>query len=275
MLCRMSGRGLLLALAFGLAAFAPLGSQGGATASSAVPQSLLLEPIGAFTSPTFVASPPGDQQRLLVVQQGGEIKLVLNGVLQATPFLNAMSWITFGGERGLYSMAFAPDYDTSRRFYIYFTNLQGNIEVDEVLRDASDPNVADPSTRRQVIVVPHPSQSNHNGGQLQFGPDGMLYMATGDGGGGGDPFRTGQNLLDNRGKLIRIDPRQDGANPYRVPANNPFVGQQGANPEIWSYGLRNPWRFSFDRLTGDLNDRRRRPEPVGGDRLPAGRPRLG
>ncbi len=128
----------------------------------------------------------------------------------------------------------------------------GAITVDEVLRDAVNPNIADPSTRRDVIVIPHPGQSNHNGGQLQFGPDGMLYMGTGDGGGGGDPFRTGQNLSDRRGKILRIDPRENEAQdlPYTIPANNPFTNRDAAYGEIWSYGVRNPWRFSFDRLTG-------------------------
>jgi glucose/arabinose dehydrogenase len=241
----------LLALALGIAACLPLAGQS-MPAPSGVPQQLFLDPVGSFQYPVYATSPPGDQQRLMVVQQDGFIKLVLNGG-QPTTFLDAHTWISFGGERGLFSMAFAPDYATSRRFYIYYTDLNGNIRVDEVLRDANDPNVADPSTRRQVIGVPHPSQSNHNGGQLQTGPDGLLYMATGDGGGGGDPFRSGQNLQDNRGKLLRIDPREtaDG-DPYGVPPNNPFVGRSGANGEIWSFGLRNPWRFSFDRLTGDL-----------------------
>ena len=132
---------------------------------------------------------------------------MIGGVIQATPFLNASSWISSGGERGLLSMAFPPDYDTSGLLYIEYTDLSGNVRVDELQRDANDPNVADPSTRRQVIVIPHPSQANHNGGQLQFGPDGLLYVGIGDGGGAGDPFRTGQNLLDDRGKLLRIDPR--------------------------------------------------------------------
>ncbi len=246
----------MLALALGIAAFLPLAGQSTTVPSGPPPFPLYLDPVGApgdFDYPVYATSPPGDQQRLMVVQQNGYIKLVLNGGVQPTPFLDAHTWIDFGGERGLFSVAFAPDYATSRRFYIYYTDPNGNIRVDEVLRDASDPNVADPTTRRQVITVPHPGQSNHNGGQLQTGPDGMLYMATGDGGGGGDPFRSGQNLLDNRGKMLRIDPREtDDGHPYAVPPNNPFVGRDGANWEIWSYGLRNPWRFSFDRLTGDL-----------------------
>jgi glucose/arabinose dehydrogenase len=247
----MTKRALILALAVGAAAFAPLAGQSAKVTMNA-PQFLFLDPVGAFQYPTHVTSPPGDQHRLLVVEHGGVIKLVLDGVVQATPFLDAHTWVSSGGDKGLLSMAFAPDYDTSLRFYVFYTDLNGNVRIDEVLRDANDPNVADPSTRRQVIVIPHPTVDNHYGGQLQFGPDGMLYLSVGDGGCCGDPFRTAQILSSDLGKVLRIDPRQDGANPYRIPPNNPFVGRQGANPEIWSFGLRNPWRFSFDRLTGDL-----------------------
>ena len=158
--------------------------------------------------------------------------------------------MTSGGERGLLSMAFAPDYAASGIFYVYYTRSQdGAIQVDEFHRDAANPDIGDPATVRHVLTVPHPGESNHNGGQLQFGPDGMLYLGTGDGGGGGDPFRAAMNLQDLRGKILRIDPREQNGQPYSVPANNPFVGHAGAWPEIWSYGLRNPWRFSFDRMT--------------------------
>ncbi len=242
----------MLALVVGLAVIAPIQ---GASGRVAEPDALLLSPVGAFQQPTYVASPPGDQDRLFVVQQGGVIRLVLDGVVQATPFLDVTNRVAAGGERGLFSIAFPPDYGTSGLFYIdYTTNDPANfgaMTVDEF--HASDPNVADPLSRRNVITVPHPNQGNHNGGQLQFGPDGLLYIGTGDGGGGGDPFHSAQNLQDRRGKILRIDPRQDGGNPYRIPPNNPFVGRQNAYPEIWSYGLRNPWRFSFDRLTGDLS----------------------
>jgi hypothetical protein len=246
-------RGLLLALVLAVAVVALLGRADGT--SQAAPQALLLDPVGTFDQPTYPSSPPGDTQRLFVVQKQGQIKLVLNGVIQATPFLDATSWVrSTGQEQGLFSIAFPPDYATSGRFYIDYTAAStGAMTVDEVQRDPTNPNLADPNTRRNVITVPHPSFTNHNGGQLQFGPDGMLYVGTGDGGGFGDPFGSSQNLGDLRGKLLRIDPRQDGGNPYRVPPNNPFVGLQGAHPEIWSYGLRNPWRFSFDRITGDLN----------------------
>jgi glucose/arabinose dehydrogenase len=243
----------LLALVLGLAAFAPF--RGGGGEPLAAQQMLSLQPIGAFQYPTFATAPPGDQDRLLVVQKTGKIILVLDGVVQPTPFLDATSWITTAGaEQGLLSMAFPPDYATSGRFYIDYTAANtGAMTVDEVQRDASNPNVANPSTRRQVIAIPHPAATNHNSGQLEFGPDDMLYVGTGDGSEAGDPSFNAQNLQDLRGKLLRIDPRANGPNPYRVPPNNPFVSQTNADPEIWSYGLRNPWRFSFDRVTGDLN----------------------
>jgi hypothetical protein len=245
-------RGALLALVCGLGLLVLTGGSEPASARAA-PQFLILDPVGAFSYPVDVAAPPGDQDRLFVVQHGGIIKLVLDGVVQATPFLDASSWVTFGGDQGLLSMAFAPDYATSGRFYIDYTPAGTNaVAVDEVQRDAANPNVADPGTRRNVISMPHPSITNHYGGQLQFGPDDMLYISTGDGGCCGDPFRSAQDLHDLRGKLLRIDPRQDGASPYRVPPNNPFVGRANAYPEIWSYGLRNPWRWSFDRTTGAL-----------------------
>src|SRR5215475_3179265 len=234
-------RGGLVAVALGLALLAIVGNGG---AKNAAPDLLLLEPIGIFPSPTFVTAPPGDPTRLFVVQQTGEIKLVKAGV--TTTFMTVPGVQYDGAEEGLLSMAFPPDYATSGLFYVYYTRTgDGAIQVDEF--HASDPDHGDAATQRHVITVPHPSQANHNGGQLEFGPDGMLYMGTGDGGGGGDPFRTGQNLQDLRGKILRIDPRQDGAQPYTVPSNNPFVDQAPWKPEIWAYGVRNPWRFSFDR----------------------------
>ena len=237
-----------MALALGLLLLAVVGNSG---AKTTAPDLLLLDPIGTFDHPTFVTSPPGDESRLFVVRQPGQIMLVKS--TGTTTFMTVPNVFYDGGERGLLSLAFPPDYATSGLFYVYYTHSpDGNIQVDEFHRDASNPDLGDPSTRRAVITVPHPSQSNHNGGQLEFGPDGMLYMGTGDGGGGGDPFRTGQNLQDLRGKILRIDPRQNGGEPYAVPANNPFVGQAPWKPEIWAYGVRNPWRFSFDRVTGDF-----------------------
>jgi glucose/arabinose dehydrogenase len=248
---RSQGPGLVVALALATLAF--VGGAGGS--AQAVPQSLLLNPVGAFSYPTYVTSPPGDEHRLFVVQKEGLIELVLNGVVQSTPFLDATSWVSSSAdEEGLLSMAFAPDYAVSGRFYIAYSAAGTDaITVDELQRDGANPDIADPDTRRNVLTIPHPTYNNHFGGQLQFGPDGMLYISTGDGGCCGDPDLAAQNLDDLRGKILRIDPRLDGVQPYRVPPNNPLVGVPDTKPEIWSYGFRNPWRFSFDRVTGDLS----------------------
>src|SRR5215468_3214190 len=233
----------LAALGLGLALLAIVGNGG---AKTAAPDLLLLSPVGAFNHPTFVTSPPGDDTRLFVVQQLGQIMLVKSS--GTTTFMTVPGVLYDGQERGLFSVAFPQDYATSGLFYVYYTRTgDGAIQVDEFHRDASNPDIGDPSTQRHVITVLHPINANHNGGQLEFGPDGMLYMGTGDGGAGGDPDRTGQDLRELRGKILRIDPRQNGAQPYTVPSNNPFVDQAPWKPEIWAYGVRNPWRFSFDR----------------------------
>jgi hypothetical protein len=204
--------------------------------------------VGTFSSPTYLTSPPGDAERLFVVEQGGRIRVVRSGAVLPTAFLDLTSLVLSGGERGLLSMAFAPDYASSGRFYVYYTARapSGQLVVAEYRR-TTNPDVADPASARPVLTIPHPV-SNHNGGPLQLGPDGLLYIGTGDGGGGGDPDGNGQNLETLLGKILRINPV--GA-PYAIPSDNPFVGQAGRD-EIWSYGLRNPWRFSFDRQTGDL-----------------------
>jgi glucose/arabinose dehydrogenase len=208
--------------------------------------------IGSFISPVYVSSPPGDRRRLFVVEQPGRIRIVKDGAALATPFLDIRSLVAFGDERGLLSVAFPADYATSGRFYVYYTarSPSGAVTIAEY-RNAPGADVADPASRRAVLSIAHP-RGNHNGGQLQFGPDGYLYAGTGDGGGSGDPDGAGQRLDTLLGKLLRIDPRAGGGAAYTVPADNPFVGRAGARPEIWSYGLRNPWRFSFDRQTGDL-----------------------
>ena len=205
--------------------------------------------VGTFSAPTYLTSPPGDVERLFVVEQAGPIRVVRNGVTLPTPFLDLTSLVLPGGERGLLSMAFAPDYASTGRFYVYYTALvpEGQLRIEEFRRSA-DPDLADPGSRRAILTIDHPL-GNHNGGQLQFGPDGYLYIGTGDGGGAGDPGGNAQNLGTLLGKILRINPV--GA-PYGIPPDNPFVGVPGARGEIWSYGLRNPWRFSFDRQTGDL-----------------------
>jgi glucose/arabinose dehydrogenase len=204
---------------------------------------------GALSSPVYLTAPPGDTSRLFVVEQGGTIRIILHDTLLATPFLDVSADITSGGERGLLSMAFHPQYANNGRFYVYFTNPNGDIRIVRYLVSA-DSNVADSTSGDTVIAVPHPVNDNHNGGQLQFGPDGKLYAGLGDGGSGGDPDGNGQNKHALLGKLLRLD--VDGASGYTIPANNPFVGDTSAAPEIWAWGLRNPWRYTFDRQSGDL-----------------------
>jgi glucose/arabinose dehydrogenase len=203
--------------------------------------------VGRFDSPLYVTAPPGDTRRLFVVEQTARIRVVVGGKRRARPFLDLSRDITAGGEQGLLSMAFAPDYASSGRFYVDFTDRDGNTRVQEFRRSSGDPNRADPGSRRQVLFVRQP-YPNHNGGLLLFGPDGYLYVGMGDGGSEGDPHNNAQNLESLLGKLLRIDPRP-GAK--RAPSSNPFVGRPGLD-EIYAYGLRNPWRFSFDSKTGAL-----------------------
>jgi glucose/arabinose dehydrogenase len=203
--------------------------------------------LGNFDAPTFIASPPGDSRRF-VVQRSGTI-VVLHGRKKLDqPFLDISSNVSTDGEEGLLSMAFPPDYKRSGIFYVYYTDKQGFLQIDQYRR-SSDPDRADQSSRRSVIRVPH-FRVNHKGGQLEFGPDGMLYAGFGDGGAGGDPDENAQNLSRILGKLIRIDPRPNGG--YDIPSSNPFAKRSGARGEIYAYGLRNPWRFSFDRTGGSL-----------------------
>jgi len=208
----------------------------------------LLPVTSALSSPVFVTSPPGDTLRLFVVQQGGLVRVIRRDTLLATPFLDLTGKIASGGERGLLSIAFHPQYAANGRFYVYFTATNGDIRIVRYLVSA-DSNVADSLSADTVLAVPHPGQANHNGGQLQFGPDGKLYAGLGDGGGGGDPAGNGQNKHALLGKLLRLD--VDGSG-YTSPPDNPFFSDTSGAPEIWAYGLRNPWRFSFDLLTGDL-----------------------
>ena len=202
--------------------------------------------VGMFASPTYVTAPPGDRTRLFVVEQGGTIRVVQRGRKRDRPYLDITDRVEPGGERGLFSMAFAPDYRASRRFYVYYTDNGGDIKVVEF---KGRRNRARSASARTVLTQEHSTYENHNGGQLQFGPDGLLYIGLGDGGGGGDPFEAGQDLGSYLGKILRIDPT---GRPFKVPRSNPFVGRDGAKGAVYSYGLRNPWRFSFDRRTDDL-----------------------
>jgi Ca2+-binding RTX toxin-like protein len=204
---------------------------------------------GIYENPVYVTSSPSDPDRLFVVEQAGTIKLTTPAGTSTFADLTDQV-LDDASERGLLSMAFAPDFASSGLFYVYYTREpDGYIQVAEMHASG---NAADPGSLRPVISIPHSDNANHNGGQLQFGPDGYLYFATGDGGGGDDPNDNAQNLEVRLGKLLRIDPRRTGSAAYATPASNPFVGVPRAKPEIWSYGLRNPYRFSFDRLTGAL-----------------------
>ncbi len=209
----------------------------------------LREVANGLSAPLFLTSPPGDQTHAFVVEQGGRIRIIRNDALVPTPFLDISDRISSGGERGLLGLAFHPQYATNGRFVVYYTNPSGDIRIASY-KVSANPEVADPASEQILLAVPHPNFSNHNGGMVAFGPDGHLYAGIGDGGSGGDPNGNGQNRNTLLGKLVRLD--VSAAGQASIPADNPFVGQSGIRPEIWSYGLRNPWRFSFDRVTGDL-----------------------
>jgi glucose/arabinose dehydrogenase len=228
------------------------GSTGGSatTDGGQAARGVRLQRIGTFRDPLYVTAPPGDRRRVFVVEQSGRIFVLVGGKRVRRPFLDVSGQIVAGGEQGLLSMAFAPDYRRSGRFYVDYTDRNGDTRVVEYRRSGRSPNVASRSTRRVVLGVDQP-YPNHNGGLVLFGPDGYLYIGMGDGGSAGDPEDRAQNLNSLLGKLLRIDPRRRGSAAYRSPASNPFVGRGGRN-EIYAYGLRNPWRFSFDRRNGDL-----------------------
>jgi len=210
------------------------------------PVGLVLSQVAAnLDNPTFLTAPPGDA-RLFVVERPGRIRIVENGNTLSQPFLDISGRVFTGGEGGLLSMAFDPNYARNGYFYIYYTDPQQNIVI-ERFGTGSNANLADPTSNLVILRIAHPGFSNHFGGQVAFGPDGNLYLGTGDGGGAGDPNGNGQNLNSLLGKLLRIDVRAaSAAQPYAIPAGNPYANQAGRRPEIWAAGLRNPWRFSFD-----------------------------
>ncbi|MCO5315315.1 MAG: PQQ-dependent sugar dehydrogenase [Solirubrobacterales bacterium] len=202
--------------------------------------------LGRFDSPVEIKAAPGYPQLMFVVEQPGRVMLLRRGRKLNQPFLDLRGRVSDGGERGLLSIAFPPDYRRSGRFYVYFTDHLGNIRVVEYRRRSAVR--ARPGSARSVITIRHRENDNHNGGQLQFlGHD--LYFGTGDGGGGGDPDGHAQNRNSLLGKLIRIDPRRRGGRPYTVPRSNPLVGRPGRD-QIFAWGLRNPFRWSFDRSAG-------------------------
>ena len=220
------------------------------TPSATASRGARLRSIGRFESPVYVTSPPADRRRVFVVEQAGRIMVVGGG--RKRTFLDIRGQVTSGSEQGLLSVAFAPDYADSGRFYVYFTDNAGDQRVVEYRRSSA--NRADAGSARVVLRMAD-DEGNHNGGLLLFGPDRHLYIGTGDGGGAGDQHGArgnAQNLDSLLGKILRIDPAQSGGSAYTVPNDNPFASRGGARGEIYSYGLRNPWRFSFDRRTGDL-----------------------
>lgn len=197
--------------------------------------------------PVFLTGAPGTTN-LFIVEQGGTIMLFRpgrtgGGSVSPTPFLNISDRVSVGAERGLLGLAFHPGYATNGRLIVHYTDVNGNTVVSEYKRSARNPNTADRTER--IILQQQQPFPNHNGGMITFGPDGFLYIGLGDGGSGGDPFNNGQNLGTLLGKILRID--VDSTQPYAIPATNPFVSTPGARAEIFAYGLRNPWRFSFDR----------------------------
>jgi glucose/arabinose dehydrogenase len=215
--------------------------------------STALASVGTFERPVFVTAPTHDD-RIFVVEQTGVVRVIGNGEVLSEPFLDLREQVTASGESGLLSIAFAPDYAESGLVYAFYNTrfgAYGDIRIAEFRRDATDPNAVDPSSERALLTIPKPYE-NHNGGMLQFGPDGHLYASVGDGDPGAvnPPGFFARRLDVLLGKILRIAPR--GGDPYAVPSDNPFVGVEGARPEIWAYGLRNPWRFWVDHETGAM-----------------------
>ena len=241
---RLAGVGLWLS-------FVACASACGSGSEGSLPQGrgARLQPVASgLSAPLYLTAPPADVSRLFIVEQTGAIRIVRDGTLLPTPFIDLSARLLAGGEQGLLGLAFDPDYATNGRFVVHYTDVSGDTRVSS-FQVSVDPDIADPGTEQIIFTADQP-YSNHNGGQVVFGPDGSLYLGLGDGGSANDPEERGQNLAEPLGSILRMDVRT--GTPYSIPPDNPFVAQSGALPEIWSYGLRNPWRFSFDRATGDL-----------------------
>jgi glucose/arabinose dehydrogenase len=239
---------LLLLTTLGLSACSD--STGTQSGSPAVPPLNAQLVVSGLHSPVYLTAPPGDTTgRLFVVEQGGRVVIVRNGAALATPFLDLTDSVVSGGEQGLLGLAFYPDYAASGRFIVSYTRKDGSSVLARYQVSAGNPDLAEPLSGQTLLTVAQPA-TNHNGGMVTFGPDGYLYVGLGDGGGGGDPLGTGQDRTDLLGSMLRLD--VSGAGGYAIPPSNPYAGSPTFRPELWNYGLRNPWRFSFDRQTGDL-----------------------
>jgi hypothetical protein len=213
---------------------------------------LRLVPIATgLVRPVHVAAPPLDPRRVFVVEQPGRVRVIRDGALLPEPFLAIEDLVGYGGERGLLSLALPPRYAITGRFFVYYTNRDGDLVIARY-RVSADPDAADGGSGQVLLTIPHRPFANHNGGQLTFGPDGFLYAGTGDGGDRDDSQENAQDGGRLLGKLLRLDVDMDGPPYYTVPPTNPFVGPGNPLDELWATGLRNPWRFSFDRATGDL-----------------------
>ena len=209
--------------------------------------------VGGLTAPLAIVNAHDGSNRLFVAEQGGQVRIVGDGRLEPAPFIDVSREITSGGERGLLGLAFPPGFPGDPRVFVDYTDSNGDTQVSSFRVSGDDANRVDPASEMHVLSQKQPF-ANHNGGALAFGPDGDLYISLGDGGSGGDPQGNGQKLTTLLAKILRIDVSQSSTDrPYRIPPDNPFAaGAEGAKPEIWLTGLRNPWRMSFDRATGDL-----------------------
>jgi glucose/arabinose dehydrogenase len=223
------------------------------TVTAALPPLDLAPVASGLSQPVFLTTAPGDPSRLFVVEKTGRIRIIRNGTLQSAAFLDLSDSVTGGSEQGLLSMAFYPDYATSGRFIVSYTSphgtMSGGTSVIARYQVSASPDAADPNSGETLLVLDQPYE-NHNGGLVGFGPDGYLYVGFGDGGGGGDPLSTGQDRRDLYASMLRLD--VSGAGGYTIPASNPYATSATFRHELWNWGLRNPWRWSFDRQTGDL-----------------------
>lgn len=216
--------------------------------AKAASHTMRLEQVGdRFQSPVYVTSPAGDS-RLFVVEQAGRIRVVKNGVASPTPFLDITSRVKSGGEQGLFSVAFHPNYRTNGYLYVDFTDKHGDTHI-ERFKVSANADIADSASSLLILKIGQP-YANHNGGLVMFGPDGMLYIGMGDGGSGGDPKGNGQNRNALLGKILRINVSR--TEPYSIPVGNPYANGADGKPEVWATGIRNPWRFAFDRSAGLL-----------------------
>jgi glucose/arabinose dehydrogenase len=231
------------------------GAAASATISYAAQGSLALslqKVASGLSSPLFLTAPANDP-RQFIVERTGAIRIMQSNTLLPTAFLDLQERTTTEGERGLLSLAFHPQYATNGFFFVCYTALNGDIIVERFKTSASDTSLADPSSGTVILSIPHSEFNNHNGGLLSFGPDGYLYLGTGDGGGSGDQLGNAQNTNSLLGKILRIDvDTVASSSPYAIPPTNPFVNQNGKRPEIWAFGLRNPWRYAFDSVARQL-----------------------